>query len=174
MKKVNWREAPDPAEFRRVVPGGYVAQITNVEDDASKEYLKIYFDIAEGPLKGVYKEQFEKFGNWGGRFFRSYKESALGFFKGFISSVEKSNPGYMFDDDERTLVGKYIGIVLGAEEYLKQNGNIGKRVYVAKTTTPDEIRLGKFNVPEFKKLEPEDVGFTPVDANGIEDDDLPF
>lgn len=173
MRKVNWREAPEPTEFRKTAPGGYIAQITNVEDDAGKEYLKIYFDIAEGPLKGVYKEQFEKFGNWSGKFFRSYKESALGFFKRFITTVQNSNPGYMFDDDEKTLIGQCIGIVLGTEEYLKTDNTIGKRIYVAKVTTPDAIRLNKFEIPELKKLKLADVGFTPMSAD-VEDDDLPF
>ena len=54
---------------------------------------------------------------WGGNFFRSYKESTIGFFKGFITAIEKSNPAYRWDWNEQGLKGKLIGIVLQEEEY---------------------------------------------------------
>lgn len=172
MKKVAWREAQELAEFRKIVPGGYIARIVSVEDEPTKEYLKIEYDISEGPLKGIYAEQYEKFKNWNGRFFRSYKEKALGFFKNFIVTVEKSNQGYIFNDDEKTLVGKYIGVILGMEEYTKITGEIGVRIYVANVVTPECIRKGEFKVPGFKKLKEEEISFT--EAAEYDDDDLPF
>lgn len=46
-------------------------------------------------------------------------------FKGFTTSVENSNPGYKWNWDERTLVGKKVGIIFGMEEFqLPENGKV--------------------------------------------------
>ena len=108
-------------------------------------------------------------------FIRSYKESALGFFKGFISAVEQSNPGFKWDFDERKLVGKTIGVVLGDEEYRKKDGSIGTRPVFDKVRSAETIRGGHFDIPPLKKLA-EDAPAAPV-WSAVTDDDsdgLPF
>lgn len=175
MKAVNWREAPDAVEFKKMVPGGYVARIVGAEDVPEKEYLKIKYDINEGPLEGIYTEQFEKFGNWSGNFIRSYKEKALPFFKGFLTAVEESNSGYRFNDDENTLINKLVGVVIGQEEYLKQDGTIGVRNYVSQLRDIKAVRNGDFEIPKFRKLSSAaDTSFYPAVNSGSIEDDLPF
>ncbi len=151
MRKTKWREA-ESNDNQRIVPGGYVCRIEDVQDNPDKEYLYIEFDVAEGEFKGYYSQLASSFGFWGGRFYRSYKERALGMFKSFILSVEESNPGYKFDDDESSLIGKMVGIVLQEEEYIGNDGNKKTRLIVNKTKTIDQIREGKFRIPETKKM----------------------
>lgn len=104
MKKLNWGNVEAASEGYAAPPaGGYVLAICAVEDHADKQYLKIYCDIA-----GVADKANEQFvGYYGQRkersgdkiplfsFIRSYKDSALGFFKAFLVALEKSgNAGF--------------------------------------------------------------------------------
>lgn len=150
MRNVNWDNVQD--EVRRPIPGGYAAVIVRVEDVENKEYLRIEWEFAEGEFKGVNRETFDSLGFWPMPFFCSYKEKALRFFKGFKTAVEMSNRNYVFRNDPQTLVGKYIGVVLGEEEYLTGSGEVKKRLYVAEKRAGKSIRDGDFVVPELKKL----------------------
>ena len=114
----------------------------------------------------------DRFDKWHGNFIKSYKEKALPFFKAFITAVEESNSGYRFDDNEETLKGKLVGLVIGQEEYRKLDGTIGKRWYINQVRSIQAIKSGKFAVPEFKKLKDESTGWQP--AESTDDDDLPF
>lgn len=164
MKETNWRNAKTND---RLPAGGYVCRIEDVQDNPDKEYLYIEFDIAEGEYKGYYSQLASSFGFWGGRFYRSYKDKALGMFKGFLLAVEESNDGYKFNNDESTLVGKLVGLILREEEYIGNDGNIKTRLKVSNVKNADAIRDGKFKVPPLKKL--------PVEET-MEDvtDDCPF
>lgn len=152
MKNVNWDTVQD--EIRRPVPGGYAAKIVSVEDNEQKEYLKIEWDFAEGEFKGVNQETFDAFGFWPTLLIRSYKEKALRFFKGFKTAVEMSNRNYVFRNDPQSLVGKFMGVVLGEEEYLSKDGEVKTRLYVAEVRSGKSIRDGDYTVPELKKLSP--------------------
>lgn len=147
----------EAGESRRLPAGGYVCKYTNVEDFPDKNYLYMEFDVAEGEFKDYYKDLQESFKFWGGRCYRSYTERALPMFKRMCSAVTKSNKGYIFDGnehcDESTLVGKLVGMILGEEEYTGNDGSTKTRLYVARETSVDDIRAGKFKVPELKKLE---------------------
>lgn len=166
MIKTNWRDA-ETNDNQRLVAGGYVCRIEDVVDHPEKQYLYIEFDVAEGQFKDYYTQLASSFGFWGGKFFRSYKPKALGMFKSFILAVEGSNDGYAFDDDETSLIGKTIGLVLQEEEYIGNDGNIKTRLIVNKVKTADEIRAGKFRVPD-KKCLPKQETFEDVTA------DMPF
>ena len=83
-------------------------------------------------------------------FIASYKDTALSFFKGTITSIEKSNKGYTWDNDETKLKGKKIGLVLYEEEYVKNDGSVGVRMKVDKAHSVDAIKKGDFEVPERK------------------------
>lgn len=171
-------------EFKRPTPNGYICKITLADDVPmdSKEkgkgdYLVIEYDIADGEFKGYYFEQYKKFGGdfWAATMFRSYKEKALGMFKHFTNCVENSNAGYTWAWDEKSLVGKFIGLVLGEEEYEKGDGSVGVRLYVKEVKTVQDIKDGNFKIPELKVLKnipsaPANNGFTEVDSS----DDLPF
>lgn len=150
-------EAIDEGGGSRLPAGGYVARIRNVENVPGKQYLKIEYDIAEGDYRGYYADLFERAKFWGGHFVRSYKQSAAGFFKGFLNAVEASNKVQIVqpngDVDERQLIGKEVGVVLGEEEYIGNDGSIKTRLSVVKVMASDKIRAGEFTVPEKKKLE---------------------
>lgn len=179
MKEINWSEVSEAAEFARVAPGGYVCKITAVEDVPDKEYLRIEFDIAEGDFKDYYKGLYLAKAFWGGVLIRSYKEAARPFFKGFITSVAESNSGFKFDNDEKKFVGKLVGIVLGEEEYRKNDGTNGTRLRAVTTRSAKAIRDKDFTVPDKKPLADTGAnkatsnGFYPID-NSADDSDAPF
>lgn len=155
MKKQNWDNVQEAAEYERPTPGAYIARIVNVEDHEDKEYLKIEYDFAEGKFKGYYAELYKSKAFWGGNFIRSYKEKALPFFKAFKTCLEASNRGYFFDEERLDeMINKKLGIVLGEEEYRKNDGGIGQRLYVAQVRTIKAIETGDFKVPDLKKLTP--------------------
>ena len=169
-------------EFAKPTAGGYICKIINVEDvpmnaQGKGDYLRIQYDIADGDFKGYYKEQFDKWGgNWNASFIRSYKEKALGMMKHFTNCIEQSNTGYVWDWNEKGLVGKFVGLVLGEEEYKNSAGEIKTKLTVNQVKTVEDIKNGNFKVPAPKKLEVENSSnniaeFTPIDDSS---DDLPF
>lgn len=185
MKKLDLDNVEEAKDFPKLVPGGYICRIINVEDESSKEYLKIYFDIVEGQFKGHYQGLWEAKNFWGGNFIRSYKEKALPFFKGFITAVENSNPGYKFDNDETKLKGKLIGIVLQEEEYEANDGSVKVKLSVQESHSINKIRNKDFKIKDIKKLEGRNTNITStIDYSGesdkessainIMDDDIQF
>ena len=172
MKQIDLTNVEEASENKKLVPGGYIAKIIRVDDEADKEYLKISFDIADGEYKGYYSDLFNAFSFWGGTFIKSYKEKALPFFKAFITAVENSNRNYKWDNDEKSLAGKFVGIVLGEEEYWSdKTAEVKTRLIVTSIRSIDSIKKGKFEIPDKKILKdkPSDE-FTEVD----DDDELPF
>lgn len=170
----NWNniEAQGNEEYKRLVPGGYVCRITKVEDHPDKSYLYIEFDIAEGEYAGYGSSYMERNGFTPLRMYRSYSDKAAGMFKGFIQNIEASNSNYHWDWKEQTLVARLIGIVLGEEEYKKQDGSVGTR-FNARDKTVDAIKDGRFKVPE-KKLLPQEHTTSPTFSALDDDTDLPF
>lgn len=165
-------EAMGGNEYRQLPPGGYTAYITKAEDVPDKEYLKLEFEICDGEYKGYGADCLERNGFTPLRFIRSYKPKAAGFFKQFINTMEQGNHGYKWNWDEKTLVNRYLGVVMGEEEYRKRDGSIGTRLTVTRLLTPNEVVYGKFKVPAKKTLAVEDAptSFAPLPS----DSDLPF
>lgn len=170
-------------ESTRLPAGGYICEYTNVEDVSDKSYLYMEFDIAEGEFKGYFEDLENRAGFWAGKCYRSYKENALPMFKRMCSAVTKSNKGFIFDGnehcDESTLIGKKIGMLLGEEEYLGNDGSVKTRLYVVREMSIDEIKEGKFKIPALKKLEnaTSNVGKSDDDFMNIPkdaDEETPF
>lgn len=160
MKAINnFDKIQENTSFAKLPVGGYIVKILNVQDVPEKEYLKISFDINEGEHKGffgkAFKEDTRADKKWpnAGSFIRSYKEKALPMFKGFTNAIENSNKGYSWNFDEKSLVNKVVGIIVGEEEYLNQKGQLRKRTYVSAVRSVDTIKKGDFTVPELKKLD---------------------
>lgn len=170
MKNVNWNEVQD--EIRRPVPGGYAAKITRVEDDEKKECLRIEWEFADGEFKGANKETYDAFGFWPITLFRSYKDKALRFFKAFKIAVEESNRNYVFKNDPQSLVGKFVGVVLGEEEYLTSDGKVKTRLYVAATKAGNDIRDGNFTIPDLKQLPTASAPATNYSSAPVQNYDL--
>jgi len=161
MKNVNWSEVEEAKEFEKVAVGGYVCRIMAVEDVETKEYLKISYDIAVGDFKDYYKNLNESKGFWGANFIKSYKDTALSFFKGFLTAIQNSNQGFVADtfNNPNDLVGKYIGLVLSEEEYIANDGQIKTRLYVSQVRSVDAIRTGDYKIADKKIVNPEQAGF---------------
>lgn len=164
MKKISgYDKIQESGSFKKLPVGGYVVKILNATDVPDKEYLRLSFDIAEGPNKGFFAEEYKnntredkKWPN-AGTFVRSYKEKALPMMKGFTTAVEKSNKNYTWNFDESTLKGKLVGLVIGEEEFVNSSGKMRTRTYVNAVRSVDIIREGKFEVPELKKLSADNV-----------------
>lgn len=167
-------------EFARPTANGYICKIIDVEDvpmnskeQGKGDYLRIEYDIADGDFKGYYAEQYDRWGGtWFASFIRSYKEKALGMFKHFTNCVEQSNAGYEWDWNEKGLIGKYVGLVLGEEEYIAKDGSVKTRLYVKDSKSVEDIKNGNFKIPEIKKVERPAAPEFQVVADT--DDDLPF
>lgn len=156
MKNINLDAVQEAQEFERLGPGGYICGIVRAEDVPEKEYLRIEFDIADGPFKNYFRNMRERLAldSWlaAGVLYRSYKESALPFFKQFVTCVQVSNAGYVFKNDEATLARKLFGVVMGEEEYEKNDGTVGVRLKASAVRSVKAIREGDFKVPAIKKL----------------------
>ena len=147
-------------EFVKPPAGGYCIEILDVEDvpmNASTgkgDYLKIYYDICHGEFAGFYQKQHDRFGGeYNTYFMKSYKEKALGMFKHFTNCVEESNLGYKWNWEEKSLKGKYVGVVFQEEEYQAKDGNIKSKMVVRDIKTIDQIGAGDFKIYETKKLD---------------------
>lgn len=198
MKPIEgWNDAPAyTGEFETLPAGKYVCQIVQVtvtQDQKGREQMAILFDIAEGEHKGYYDRMFQgaKRNNasqakWKGTFRQLTQGNSLPFFKGVITSIEKSNPGYQWNWDEKSLVKKKFGGIFGREEFL---ANDGKKRMVTKCVQIRSLDgLKDAEVPEDKLL-PEDAstqqaqnypyinnggdGFMNI-PDGVEDEGLPF
>lgn len=175
MKNIDWNSVQEASDDR-LLPGGYVCGIIRAEDVPDKEYLRIEFDIAEGPFKNYFRSLRDRLGldSWprGGVLIRSYKPKAQPFFKSFLTAVQASNAGYTFRNDETTLARKMVGLVLGEEEY-EYNGEVKTRLRVSSVRSVKAIREGDFKVPDKKLLDRPVTAsneFTPI----ADDEDLPF
>ena len=175
MKKIDWDNVQEAAEFARPEPGGYIARIDSVTDVTEKEYLLIEWDFAGGEFKGANAETFARASFWPYPLRRSYKEKALGFFKKFKHDLEDSNRSYLFrEDDLPAMRGKFIGVILGEEEYRANDGTVKVRLVVANTCPVSDIKDGRYKVPDVKRLKPTAAApsatFTDLDDDG----ELPF
>lgn len=169
MKRIeNWDSIVESTSFKRLTPNGYICKILKVEDYPEKEYLKIYFDIFKGDDKGYFKKQYDgdtrKEKKWpnAGTFIRSYKDSAASMFKGFTNAIERSNKGYKWDFDEKTLVNKVVGLIIADEQYQNQKGQVRVRNYVAAVRSVETIEKGEYEIPALKELTTTKTTSTPA------------
>lgn len=154
-------------------PGGYELKIVGakVEQFTSCEILKVAFDIINNEqFAGFYKQRFEaaKLQNadakWSGVFdvfipkddgseLDGYTKQA---FKRFVTSVERSNDGYIWNWDENSLKGKTFGGLFGREEFQTKDGKLKFAVKCRFPRSIDSIRSGDYQIPEDKLLKNHD------------------
>jgi len=72
-------------------------------------------------------------------------------FKGFTTAVENSNPGYQWNWDEKSLVGKKLCGVFGLEEYEKQDGTVGVATKLIQFRSLN--KLPEVQIPKVKLLD---------------------
>lgn len=154
-------------DFEILPLGGHVCVIKGVkfEEYAWGEMMIIALDIAEGEAAGFYQRQYDRNKatnpayKWPGTYRQgvpkddgSEKDNkAKSFFKGMISAIEKSNPGYTWNWDERSLHGKKVGAIFGQEEYLNMNNEIKLSTKCRALRSLDAIRKG-VEIPEIRRL----------------------
>ena len=175
-------KALQEGEIERLPAGGYVcivllAQVKNTKN--GKPMLVLSLDIAEGK----YAKFYVNVDNYSPRIFRTIHDKdgkVSPFFKGLLDNFEKSNSDLKITFpyfDENQLRNKKIGVVFGEEEYLS-NGEVKTSIKPVRTTTVENIRAGKFKVPELKKLNPADKPTSngDIDAEFAEKevDDIPL
>lgn len=165
----------EAGEFKRLPAGIYGVKITNVVDVPDKEYLEVYCDIVKGEYANYFKTLVDNGLNDSSRSIRSYKSKALPFFKAFITAVEKTNPGYNWDWDEKKLIGKNVIAVFGEEEYLDKDNNVKVGTKLVEFRSLEAFNAGKIKVPELKKLPPTETVELEADATtSVDLNDLPF
>jgi hypothetical protein len=165
----------EAGEFKNLPAGAYACKIIEVVDVLDKEYLNVYFDIVEGEFKGYFTALFQSTGKNYGFITRSYKQNALPFFKAFITAVEKSNPGYKWDWNEKGLSGKFCVVVFRDEEY-EVDSEVRVRAKADEVRSLPALREGKIEIRPLKKLDKpveisREVPKCPVE---LTDDELPF
>lgn len=190
-KKYDAAEVTEGGSFAKMTAGGYVVRIQAVRTkDASgfdyvvgKQYVKLIYDVDEGEFAGKFSDPYwegEKM-DWGHQIYWSWKnvnddEWAMERFKRQIHCFDESNPGFdakaAFEADKWQLfIGKRIGIVLGEEEYIGNDGSVKTRFTFPNIKSVQDIQAGKFKVPPLKKL-PDDE--RPKQASAEVYDDVPF
>lgn len=155
MKIMNWTGVEESQPFEKPPAGGYVIRIMDIEDVADREFLNVVYDIAEGQYAGFYSDEFGQKNPWAHRFVRSYKASAEGMFKQFLSRLEDSNPEWTVARwtqtcDPMGLIGLTLGVVFQFEDYTNDQGDDKERVNLCGVYSVDDIRAGKYKVPDRK------------------------
>ena len=189
MKKFNsFDTAKTYSETEKLPAGGSVIKIMAASEETASNgnaFLKISFDIAEGEYAGYYERKYraanENDKKWKGNINlyvpledgSEQDEYTASKFKTSIMNIEESNAGYHWDWDEKKLKGKLAGCVFREKEYEYE----GNSVFFAepfRIVSADNIRNNKFRMPKPKLLNGGSFGSTPVTADSVTDDDLPF
>jgi hypothetical protein len=153
MKKIdNWDniEAKGMDDFKALPIGAYECVIVGAgihkSEQSGKESFKVAVDIASGEYKDYFKKRYDSNTNsdkkWDNNSVRylAFEGDNASFFKGFITSIENSNPGYKWNWEESTLKGKKICGVYQYEEYEKQDGSKGVKVRLNKFRSLDKMK----------------------------------
>lgn len=185
MRKIeNFDKITEAGEFQQLPAGVYGAVITNAIDVTDREYLEIYWDVAKGEYAHYFKSLVDAGLTDSSKSIRSYKDSAVRFFKSFITAIEKTNSGYEWDWNEKSLIGKKVMVVVGEEEYIDKDGNVKTFTKAQEFRSLQSYKDGKLKTPELKKLTEKDwelwrsknpsANTNNTAALDITDDDLPF
>lgn len=161
----NWDkiEGIEFGDYETLELGGHEVVIKNAYEytgQTGNTSLKIEVDIAGNDKQaGFYQKQFDsnpsadKWWPTGACKFISLKEdeNCVALFKGFTTVIENSNPGYKWNFDEKTLIGKKLCGVFGLEEFEKQDGSVG--VATKLTQFRSLSKLNEVKIPKVKLLD---------------------
>lgn len=192
-KPNNWNEVQEFSDRQKLPLGAYVCKVkqAKVVDNDYGSQLALLFDITEGEYAGFFQKDYAsntaQDKKWRG-LLRVWlpkddgsdsDEMTKRTFKGMTTSFEKSNPGYQWDWNENSLVGKTVGILFRNEEW-EYNGKSGWAVRPFRAISADTVRDEEYTLPKDKPLKNKQTtaassymnpnnGFTEVD-----DEELPF
>lgn len=199
-KPNNWNEVREYTDKKKLPLDAYVCEIRKavVQHTDYGEQLCLLFEIVEGDFRDYYTKDFRENTNqdkkWKG-VLRQFipkddgserDEWTKSSFKGLVTSVEKSNPGYQWDWDESSLVKKKVGILYRNEEW-EYEGKNGWTVRPFRAISVESVRDEDFTLPKDKPLKNKTAsgyqdmgygsytnsapGFNALDES---DSDLPF
>lgn len=166
-------------DFERLELGGHIIKIleANVQTITTKDgetfdRLNLKIDMADNDKQAGFfarkfakdAEQDEMNAKWKGNFSITIPQdgspdTSKSAFKTFTTSLEKSNPGYTFNWEEKQLPGKVLGGVFGLEEFENQNGEVicfSKCKFVRSTekieeVQPPKVKLVDGNLMDYKE-----------------------
>ena len=156
-------EAIEMGDFESVKLGGHEVVILGAkinEGEEGKKSLKVIVDIAgKDEQAGYFKKQFDentkkdkKWSNGATRYL-SLKKENLGYTKGFITALEKSNPKFKFDTSKNweQLKGLKCAGVFGLEEYEDLEGDIRVATKLVQFRSLD--KLDEIKIPRVKLID---------------------
>lgn len=187
-------------ESAQLPKGKYVCVIKQVTTKVStngNEQFVILFDIAEGEYKDFYQKLYDAdraqnaaSTKWRGVFKQNMEGRGLSWFKGIITSIERSN-NFTFqwdrENNEATLKGKKFGGLFHRRQFEAEDG---KRPFVTELFQVRSVAgLAEAEVPEDELLpdapagrpdpsqaatpSPVGDGFMNI-PDGVEDEGIPF
>lgn len=151
--------------YEKIILGGHKGIIKNVEEYTStisgNTSLKVEVDTASDDSQpNYYQKQYDENTNankkWptGGAKYVSLKEdeNCVKMLKAFITAVENSNNGFVYDWDKDIdqLNGKKVGLVFGLEEYEDNEGKIKTATKLNQFRSIDKVSDVK--IPKVRKL----------------------
>ena len=159
--------AKQPTTFDVLPAGGYIAKIVEVDDRTwsghSEPAHLIHMDIAEGEHMAIYQKnnQGADKPRWLSYWFAEPDKGSpdwlLSKVGGIQTSLMESNDKVNLSDPH-SWKGKYVGVVVGDEEYESNSGTVYTRPYVNYICSTGRIRKGEnqpggYKIPKLKRLE---------------------
>ena len=157
-------EAKEFGEYENLELGGHEIIILDAREHESNFSgnisLKISVDISgNDKQKGFFKKQYDENTSadkkWptGAVKYLSLKDEQLGYLKGFITALEKSNPNFKFNKKGTWEQLKNLKLAgqFGLEEYKKQDGTIGTCTKLVQFRSLDKLK--DIKIPKVKKLD---------------------
>ena len=198
-KPTGYDEAPAYTGESMQLPAGlYVCEVLGAkqEENRGHDNFIMQFDIAEGEHKGFYQKQYNaakrasNSAKYKGVHRQNMDDQGTPFFKGLMTSIERSNPGFQFpwgqQGNEKTLVGKKFGAVMGRRQFLTDDGQKRFVTVIFQVRSIEGLKDAK--IPEDKLLEEDadkpqpqtSTPYGPADSDGFMqvpdgiDEELPF
>lgn len=157
-------EAKEMGESESLELGGHELVIMDAReytsDFSGNTSLKVSVDIAgNDKQKGYFKKRYDentspdKKWSTGATKYLSLKDESLGFLKGFITALEKSNSNFKFNKQGtwEQLKGLKIAGQFGLEEYKDNEGNIKTATKLIQFRSLDKLK--EIKIPKVKLLD---------------------
>lgn len=161
----NWDNVQTFSDRQKLPVGAYVCKVKQavVQSTDYGDQLCVLFDIVDGEYAGYYESDFtsrqQQDKKWKG-ILRQFlpkddgserDEWTKSSFKGLTMAFETSNRGYQWDWDEKSLVGKEVGIIYRNEEW-EYEGKTGWTARPFRACSIDTVQDGKYTIPKDKPL----------------------
>ena len=187
VKPSNYDEIQVNQEFERLELGGHKGIIKSVEEYTStisgNTSLKVEVDTAiDDKQPNYFQKQYDENTNmdkkWstGGTKYVSLKqdENCIKMLKAFITSVENSNNGFVYNWNKEVdqLKGKKVGLVFGLEEYQNDKGETKTAIKLTQFRSIDKVDNAK--IPNVKLLNGSYVEYENYKNNTTTNNSNPF